>query len=106
MKDHPSAILGEDAGDENVVGMREDVARGIFISRHGGPEEGCHSVKSGARNVEEEGMEEVGEASIGKEKGRDIWGGLEVRGDQEQELVGKVEEGHGGRCGCEARLGG
>lgn len=83
VKDHFGTILGEETGDENAIGMGEDMARGIFIACYGGPEEGCYSVRSGARDIEEEGLEEVGEASIGEKKGGDIQSSLEVGGDQE-----------------------
>lgn len=94
MKDHFGTVLGEEAGDENVIGVGEDVARGIFVAYYGGPEEGCYSMRSGARDIKEEGLEEVGKASIGEEKGGDIQGSLEVGGDQEQKLVGEGKERH------------
>lgn len=105
VKDHFSAILGEEAGDENVVGMGEDVARGVFIAYYGGPEEGCYGVRPGTRDIEEEGLEEVGEASIGEEKRGDIHSSLEVGGNQEQELVGEGKERHMGRFGGKVRQG-
>lgn len=81
MKDHLGTILGEEAGDENVIGMREDMARGVFIARYSGPEEGSYGVRSGTRDVEEEGVEEIGEASVGEEKRGNIYSGLEAGGN-------------------------
>lgn len=105
VKYHFSAILGEEASDENVVGMREDVARGVFVAYYGSPKEGRYSVRPRARDIEEEGLKEVGETSIGEEKGGDIHSSLEVGGNQEQELVGECKERHMGRCGGKVRQG-
>lgn len=81
MEDHLGAVLGKEAGDENVVGMGEDMARGVFITRYSGPEEGCYGVRSGTRDIEEEGVEEIGEASVGEKKGGDIYSGLKTGGN-------------------------
>lgn len=74
---------GEGVGDEAVVAVE------------GGPEECVHAIFVGEGEAAEERQEQVGEAQVDAEEGVDVARAGETGGDEEEELVGEVEERHG-----------
>lgn len=70
------------------------------VAVEGGPEERVHSIFVGEGEAVEERQEQVGEALVGAEEGVDVARAGETGGDEEEELVGEVEERHlgGGRA--------
>lgn len=85
--------------EESEVGVDEGgVAVGCIA------EEGGYGVGGIAGEFVEGGGEGVGEAAVGEEEGVDVWGSGEVVGDEEEQLVGEVEDRHGD-SGDEGRVG-